>query len=105
MDINYALEQEQENDAISEAEVICCNLLHNPDDTIKLERRICVKKDILNKSHPEISRGSPRTISSIGVDFCDVKLKNRFEPLTLFLSDASMGWAKSDTDSESEYSF
>ena len=62
-----------------------------------------VKKDFLNKGHPKISRGKPRTIPVIDLDFCDVELKIRFEPLTLLLSDPSLGWAESDTDSESEY--
>ena len=104
LDIYYALEPQQKNDAVSEAQLICCDLLHNPDETVKLARRMCLKKDILNKGHPKISRSKPRTISAIDVYFCDVELKNRFEPLTLLLADASLGWAESDTDSESEYS-
>ena len=65
---------------------------------------MCVKKDILNKSHPKISRGKPRAVAAIDVNFCDVELKNRFEPLTLLLSDASLDWAGNDTESESDYS-
>ena len=104
LDMNCALETEQENDAISDAQLICFDLLHNSDNTIKFTPRTCVKKDILNKGHPKISRGNPRAISSIDVELCDVKLKIGFEPITLLLSDASMGWAESDTDSDIEYS-
>ena len=63
-----------------------------------------LKKYILNKGHPKLSRGNPRPISSMGVEFYDVKLKNCFEPLTLLLCNDSMGWAESGTDSDSEYS-
>jgi len=104
LDVNYALEPQHENNAISEAQLICCDLLHNSDETVKLARRMCVKKDILNKSHPKISRGKPRAVAAIDVNFCEVKLKNRFEPLTLLLSDASLGWAENDSESETEYS-
>ena len=86
-DINYALEPEQENYAVSEAQLMCCDLLHNPNDTVKIARRMCIKKYILNKGHPKISRGKPRAVPAIDVDFCDVELKSRFEPLTLLLSD------------------
>ena len=44
IDINYALEPEQENDAVSETQLICCDLLHNLDDTVKLARRLYVLK-------------------------------------------------------------
>ena len=43
LDINCALEAEQKNYAIYEAQLICCDLLHNSDDTVMLARRICVK--------------------------------------------------------------
>ena len=43
LEINCALEADQKNEAISEAQLICCDLLNNSDDTIKLARRICVK--------------------------------------------------------------
>ena len=71
---------------------------------MKLARRMCVKNCILTKGHPKISRGKPRAIRAIDLDFCDVELKNRFEPLTLLWSDASLGRAETDSDSESEYS-
>ena len=58
---------------------------------------------ILNKGYPKVIRGNPRAISPIDVEFCDLDLKNCFEPLTLLLSDAFMGWAESDID-DSEYS-
>ena len=32
LDINCALEAEQENDALSEGQLICCDLLHNSVD-------------------------------------------------------------------------
>ena len=63
-----------------------------------------VKKDILTKGYPKINRGSSRAISSIDVEFCDVKLKICFEPLAFLLLDGSMGWAESDTASDSEHS-
>ena len=44
LDINCALVAEQENYATSEAQLICCNLTHNSDNTVKLARRTCVKK-------------------------------------------------------------
>ena len=34
--INCALEAEQKNDAISEAQLACCDLLHNSDNTVEL---------------------------------------------------------------------
>ena len=34
LDIIYALDPQQKIDVISEAQLICCDLLHNPDDTV-----------------------------------------------------------------------
>ena len=91
--------------------LITFHLMTDPDDCVKLVRKLFVKDDILKKGYPRKRRSEPRTIVPIDVEESDeIELHNRFDILTRLLSinnrhDEDDNYECSDSsDSESDVS-